>query len=110
MPILYSSLSKSLSDPQFVYITASPFQLYPFLNEFLDTTYSSAKGPIFTSNLTIADPSEIVQFVTSSNTEAFKIASIDRLKGMYPNKKWLAIGDSTQKDPEVYAQSYVIPQ
>ncbi|PPQ92513.1 hypothetical protein CVT25_010346 [Psilocybe cyanescens] len=105
MPELYTSLSKSLYDPQFVYITASPFQIYPFLNEFLDTTYSTAKGPIFASNLTIVDPSEIIQFITSSNTEAFKLSSIDRVKGMYPNKKWLAIGDSTQKDPEVYAQS-----
>jgi len=109
MPELYTSLSQSLKQPQFVYITGSPFQLYPFLNNFLDTTYASAKGPIFAQNLTIVDPSQTISFLTNGNenTEAFKTATINKVKAMYPNKKWLAIGDSTQKDPEVYGEAYV---
>ncbi|CAA7268768.1 unnamed protein product [Cyclocybe aegerita] len=106
MPELYTSLAASLNKPQFVYITGSPFQLFPFLNDFLDSAYSTAKGPIFTQNLTVIDPVQAIQFITNSNTQAYKVSQIDRLQAMYPNKKWLAIGDSTQKDPEVYAEAF----
>ncbi|KAJ7228400.1 hypothetical protein GGX14DRAFT_612676 [Mycena pura] len=30
---------------------------------------------------------------------------IDRIHGMYPNKKFLAVGDSTQQDPETYGEA-----
>ncbi|KIM41602.1 hypothetical protein M413DRAFT_19017 [Hebeloma cylindrosporum] len=106
MPELYGKLAQSLNQPQFVYVTGSPFQLYPFLNDFIDTTYSASKGPIFAQNLTIVDPVEAIKFVSNGNTEGFKNAQIDRLRVMYLNKKWLAIGDSTQKDPEVYGASF----
>lgn len=105
MPELYGKLAQSLNQPQFVYVTGSPFQLYPFLNDFIDTTYSASKGPIFAQNLTIVDPVEAIKFVSNGNTEGFKNSQVDRLRVMYPNKKWLAIGDSTQKDPEVYGAS-----
>ncbi|KAF8153193.1 hypothetical protein B0H34DRAFT_800424 [Crassisporium funariophilum] len=106
MPELYTSLAKSLNKPQFVYVTGSPFQLYPFLNKFLDTTYPNAKGPIFTQNLTVVNPVEALQFLMNGNTQAYKVSMVDRLKAMYPKKTWLAIGDSTQKDPEVYGESF----
>lgn len=108
MPALYKSLSQKLNGPQFIYITGSPYQLYPFLNNFLDTAYPDAKGPIFTKNLTIANIPEAIKFFTSNDAETleYKVATIDRLHTMYPGKKWLAIGDSTQKDPEAYATAF----
>ncbi|KDR77320.1 hypothetical protein GALMADRAFT_66735 [Galerina marginata CBS 339.88] len=108
MPELYASLAKSLNDPQFVYVSGSPFQLYPFLKNFIDTAFSASKGPFLVQNLTLVNPAEVIEFISNSdtNTETFKLAMIDRLKGMYPNKKWLAIGDSTQRDPEVYGESF----
>jgi phosphatidate phosphatase APP1 len=30
---------------------------------------------------------------------------IDRIQGMYPGKKFLTVGDSTQKDPETYGEA-----
>ncbi|KAG2003732.1 hypothetical protein CC2G_004314 [Coprinopsis cinerea AmutBmut pab1-1] len=106
MPELYSSLATSLNNPTFAYLTASPYQLYPFLNDFIDTSFSGAKGPLFTQNLTIVDIPEVIDFITSSNTFEYKTGVVDRLQEMYPNKKWLLIGDSTQKDPEVYAAAF----
>ncbi|KAJ3536706.1 hypothetical protein NMY22_g5912 [Coprinellus aureogranulatus] len=104
MPELYRSLSQKLNGPQFIYITGSPYQLYPFLNSFLDTAYPDAKGPIFTQNLTVVNiPEAIKLFTNDQGTLEYKIKTIDRLQTMYPQKKWLAIGDSTQKDPEAYA-------
>lgn len=107
MPELYKSLATSLQGPQFVYITGSPYQFYPFLNNFLDTAYPDAKGPIFTKNLTVVNiPEAIKVFTDDEGTLNYKISMIDRLQSMYPQKKWLAIGDSTQKDPEAYAAAF----
>jgi len=38
----------------------------------------------------------------------YKLAMIDLAHGMYPSKKFLAVGDSTQKDPETYGEASVI--
>jgi hypothetical protein len=110
IPQLYASLARSLGDPQFVYISASPFQLYPFLNNFIDTTYAASRGPVFLQNVTMSNPTAIINFLTSEQKIfEYKVSQIDRLQVMYPNKKWLAIGDSAQKDPETYGEACVIP-
>ena len=105
MPELYASLTRTLS-PHFLYISGSMLQLYPFLHDFIDTTYSASKGPLFLRNLT--DISDIVDFLSSDGIFEYKSAVIDQIKGMYANKKFLAIGDSTQKDPETYGAAYVL--
>ncbi|KAJ6618738.1 hypothetical protein B0H10DRAFT_1227777 [Mycena sp. CBHHK59/15] len=105
MPDLYASLASSLSAPQFIYITGSPFQLYPFLRDFIDTTYAASSGPIFLQNLTTTNLTDIINFAQSSGIFEYKSAVIDRIHGMYPGKKYLTIGDSTQKDPETYAEA-----
>ncbi|CAA7268767.1 unnamed protein product [Cyclocybe aegerita] len=106
MPEVYASLAKSLKQPQFVYVSGSPYQLYPFLNSFIDTSYAASKGPILLKNLTAVDPVQTIKFITGSNTQAYKVMQIDRLRAMYPAKKWLMVGDSTEKDPEVYAEAF----
>ena len=104
MPELYASLARTLS-PHFLYISGSMLQIYPFLHDFIDATYSASKGPLFLRNLT--DISDIVNFLGSDGIFEYKSAVIDQIKGMYANKKFLAIGDSTQKDPETYGEAYV---
>ncbi|GLB39809.1 putative uncharacterized conserved protein (DUF2183) [Lyophyllum shimeji] len=106
MPELYASLAKSLNSPQFIYVSGSPFQLYPFLNSFIDTTYSASKGPILLQNLTLTNVQELLDFANSNGILEYKLAMIDRIHGMYPNKKFVAIGDSTQKDPETYGEAF----
>ncbi|KAF8351920.1 hypothetical protein F5887DRAFT_1068303 [Amanita rubescens] len=103
MPELYASLARSLS-PHFFYVSGSMLQIYPFIHDFIDTTYSSSKGPLFLRNLT--DIHDIVNFMESDGIFEYKSAIIDQIKGMYPNKKFLVVGDSTQKDPETYGEAY----
>lgn len=105
MPELYASLARSLN-PQFIYVSGSPFQLYPFLRSFIDTTYSASNGPIFLRNLTLVDIPEVADFVGGGNVFDYKVSMIDRIKGMYPNKKFLCVGDSTEKDPETYGEAF----
>jgi len=105
MPEVYASLAQSLNSPQFIYVSASPFQLYPFLRDFIDTTYSQSNGPIMLNNLTTTDLSSIIDFARADGVFEYKSAMIDRIQGMYPGKKFLAVGDSTQKDPETYGEA-----
>ncbi|RDB19745.1 Phosphatidate phosphatase APP1 [Hypsizygus marmoreus] len=106
MPELYASLAQSLNSPQFIYVSGSPFQLYPFLNEFIDTTYSASKGPIFLQNLTLVDIPSLLDFASSDGVFEYKVAMVDRIHGMYPGKKFLTVGDSTQMDPETYGEAF----
>ncbi|KIY49745.1 hypothetical protein FISHEDRAFT_40674, partial [Fistulina hepatica ATCC 64428] len=105
MPALYASLAESLSDPQFIYITGSPFQLFPFLKPFIETAYNASNGPVYTQNLTILDFEGIIEQLTDDDSiYEYKLTAIDNIHGMYPQKTFLTVGDSTQKDPETYAE------
>jgi len=108
MPQLYDSLSKTLPEASFFYITASPIQIVPFYNQFLDTNFPSATGPVFAQNLTVASPIDVVDFFRNDERkETHKLATIDLVRGRYPGKKWLMIGDSTERDPEIFGEAYV---
>ena len=104
MPELYASLAETLT-PDFFYVSGSMMQIYPFLHNFTSTTYSASKGPLFLRNLT--DIHNIINFIDSKGIFNYKLAVIDQIKGMLPNKRFLAIGDSTEKDPETYGEAYV---
>ncbi|KAL0946118.1 hypothetical protein HGRIS_012383 [Hohenbuehelia grisea] len=109
MPEVYASLKKSLttsSPPTFVYVSGSPFQLYPFLRSFISDKFSESKGPILLQNLTITDIPSVINFANSDGIQAYKLSMIERLHGFYSKKKFLTIGDSTQKDPETYGDAF----
>ncbi|KAF8893022.1 hypothetical protein BD779DRAFT_1609996 [Infundibulicybe gibba] len=93
MPQLYASLAKSLDQPQFLYISGSPFQLYPFLNEFIGTTFSASRGPLFFKNFTFTNVSGFIDFAKSDGILEYKAG-------------FLMVGDSTQKDPETYGAAF----
>ncbi|KAF7291006.1 DUF2183 domain-containing protein [Mycena chlorophos] len=105
MPDVYASLAQSLNNPQFIYVSAGPFQLYPFLKSFIETTFAPANGPIMLNNLTTTNISQILDFSNLDGVFDYKSAMIDRIHGMYPGKTFLAVGDSTQKDPETYGNA-----
>lgn len=107
MPELYTSLSRSLKAPLFVYISGSPFQLYPFLQGFLGSTFPASKGPIFLRNFTASSAASLMNMAKTGNIKEHKLAMIDRIHGMYPEKQFLAIGDSGELDPETYGESCV---
>jgi phosphatidate phosphatase APP1 len=106
MPELYASLATSLNSPQFVYISGSPFQLYPFLRGFLQDSFSASPGPLLLKNLTLTDIGSLVDFIGGGDaTFDYKTEMIQRVQSQYPAKSFLAIGDSTEEDPEIYANA-----
>ncbi|KAK3378618.1 hypothetical protein B0H63DRAFT_525835 [Podospora didyma] len=102
MPALYNYL-QSLVTPSapFFYLSASPYNLYPFLREFMDSHFPHGELilrdsswmtiPGLLSNLTLG-------------TEDYKVDRMTKVHGWLPKRKMILIGDSTQKDPESYGK------
>ncbi|RVD89778.1 uncharacterized protein DFL_000771 [Arthrobotrys flagrans] len=103
MPELYSKLDVELGNPAWFYLTGSPYQLYPSLRKFIFDTYP--KGPMITKNLTFTDFTNMFKYVADDEILGnYKITQLEKLRSFYPEKKFITIGDSTQADPEVYAE------
>ncbi|KAB5576140.1 hypothetical protein GE09DRAFT_1169866 [Coniochaeta sp. 2T2.1] len=104
MPELYAHIHKLLG-PQspFFYLSASPYNLYPFLRNFREQYYpfgqlilrdaSWMTIPGLLSNLTLG-------------TEDYKVDRMEKIHSWLPKKKIICIGDSTQSDPEAFGDIY----
>jgi len=103
MPELYKTLSDKLDNPTFVYLSASPWQLYPFLHEMITANYP--RGQIILRDMSYVELSSFITSLTIG-TQEFKQDEMDKLHRWLPNKQFLAIGDSTQTDPEAYGTMY----
>jgi phosphatidate phosphatase APP1 len=83
----------------FHYVSASPWQLYPALSQFLDQT-GFPPGAILLRYLRIKDRS-FFDFMRTSM--AYKTRTIEALIHQFPQRKFILIGDSGENDPAVYA-------
>lgn len=103
MPELYKHIKTALDTPPFWYLSASPYNLYPFLRNFREAHY-----PPGTMILREASWMNLAGFLTSltQGTEAYKVSRIDKVHASFPQRKFLLIGDSTQSDPEAYGDAY----
>jgi hypothetical protein len=104
MPELYAWIRTLLTDrAPFFYLSASPYNLYPFLHAFRDAHYphgqivlrdaSWMSIPGLLSNLTLG-------------THEYKVDRMRKMHAWLPRRKLICIGDSTQSDPESYGDSY----
>jgi phosphatidate phosphatase APP1 len=96
----YKALQKGVSgnenNPIF-YVSSSPWNLYPLLSEFLRINRIPL-GALFLKdfgNRTVFD---------SGNHAGHKIENIERILSVYPHLPFVLIGDSGEKDPEIYAE------
>jgi hypothetical protein len=89
---------KSLDNPSFHYVSASPVQLYPALREFLERE-GFPKGSFHLRGAT--DISDLV--LTKKELVAHKTTQIEKLFAAYPGRKFVLVGDSGENDPEIYA-------
>lgn len=81
----------------FFYLSTGPWSLYSLLAEFMKVRGFPA-GPMF---LTDWGPQE--RYITRSGTQ-HKQQSLRRLAHLFPEAKFVLIGDSGQRDPYTYAE------
>jgi len=97
MPQFYQQLS--IKGAMFHYVSASPWQLYPALAPFLEKYYPF--GCLSQRHFYVGDKS-FVDFFRSSME--YKLQTVGNLLRRYPKRKFILVGDSGEKDPEVYLE------
>ncbi|KAL8664140.1 MAG: hypothetical protein Q9202_003324 [Teloschistes flavicans] len=102
MPALYTHIH-NLLHPTWFYLSASPYNLHPFLRTFLHNNYP--KGTMLLRDASWMDLSGFLMSLTQG-TEAYKRGRMESLHAMLPKRKVLCVGDSTQSDPEAYGDVY----
>jgi len=103
MPELYRHIVQKLDNPPFWYLSASPYNLYPFLRKFREQYY-----PNGTMILRDASWMNLAGFLANltQGTEPYKVDRIEKVHSWFPKRKFILIGDSTQTDPESYGEAY----
>jgi phosphatidate phosphatase APP1 len=99
MPELYRSLEERLCKPTFFYLSASPWQLYLFLLDFIRTNYPF--GQIILRDMSFVELSSFVATLTIG-TQEYKEDEMEKIHQWFPKKQFICIGDSAQTDPEAY--------
>ena len=80
------------------YVSASPWQLYPAIQEFLSKE-RFPDGSFTLRNFRVKDRTFFNLF---SSPEKSKAQAIEAILARYPDRKFILVGDSGEKDPEIY--------
>lgn len=103
MPELYKHLVTKLKNPPFWYLSASPYNLYPFLHAFRESYYPH--GTMILREASWMNLGGLLLNLTQG-TEAYKVDRMEKVHTQFPKRKFICIGDSTQSDPEAYGEMY----
>ncbi len=96
----YHALHEGVGNQQnpIFYVSSSPWNVYTLLTHFFELNNLPA-GPLFLKDYGLSRE----QLFSSGHTK-HKIAQIDTILNRYPHLPFILIGDSGQKDPEIYAK------
>ncbi|PON25996.1 hypothetical protein TGAM01_v204940 [Trichoderma gamsii] len=104
MPELYAGIKSFLPhDTPFFYLSASPYNLYPFLKDFRDTYYPP--GTFILRDSSWKTVTGLLSSLTVG-TEEYKVDRMKKINSWLPKRKLIVFGDSTQSDPEAYGEIY----
>ncbi len=82
----------------FFYVSSSPWNLYDLLVDVFELQQLPA-GTFFLRDLGFDE----TKFIKSKH-DVHKLAEIERVMAVYPDMQFVLIGDSGQRDPEIYQQ------
>ncbi|KFY42281.1 hypothetical protein V495_04584 [Pseudogymnoascus sp. VKM F-4514 (FW-929)] len=104
MPLLYKYIQTVVtkSAPWF-YLSASPYNLYAFLHEFIHDFYPP--GTLILRDASWRNLAGLLTSLTQA-TQEYKVDRMDKIHSWLPKRKMICIGDSTQSDPEAYGEIY----
>jgi hypothetical protein len=84
---------------QFHYVSASPWQLYPPLADFIRSNAFPA-GTFHLKHARLRDGTFVELF---TSPERYKPGVIEPLLERFPGRRFVLVGDSGERDPEIYA-------
>ncbi|TGJ83012.1 hypothetical protein E0Z10_g5750 [Xylaria hypoxylon] len=104
MPELYKHIhSLTKNNSPWFYLSASPYNLYPFLREFRQKHYPH--GTIVLRDSSWMSVRGLLTTLTLG-TEDYKVDRMEKIHSWLPKRKMICVGDSTQSDPEAYGEMY----
>ncbi|KAI0397203.1 hypothetical protein F5Y17DRAFT_14232 [Xylariaceae sp. FL0594] len=104
MPELYKHIYSLVRETSaWFYLSASPYNLYPFLREFRENYYPH--GTIILRDSSWMSIQGLLTTLTLG-TEEYKVDRMEKIHSWLPRRKMIFIGDSTQTDPEAYGEIY----
>lgn len=80
------------------YVSASPWNLYDLIARFL-SLQGLPEGPLLLRDLGLERGRVVL-----GSSEDHKLAQLRRLFETYPTLSWILVGDSGERDPEIYAE------
>jgi phosphatidate phosphatase APP1 len=92
---LHEGAAGPFTNPIF-YVSSSPWNFYDLLTEVLEV-HDIPAGPLFLKDYGLGR-----DLLLSRGHMEHKLVSIDRILETHPSLKFVLVGDSGQKDPEVY--------
>ena len=98
----YKTLNQKFK-PSWFYLSASPYNLYPFIHKFIEDNYTP--GTIILRDASFMYIGGLLQSLTQG-TEAYKTDRMEKIFSWIPSRKLICVGDSTQTDPETYGVEY----
>ncbi len=102
MPELYAQIKSALpEDTPWFYLSASPYNLYPFLKDFRDKFFPH--GTLILRDFSWKTITGLLTALTMG-TEKYKVDRLKKVNSWLPKRKMIVIGDSTQSDPEAYGE------
>ncbi|KAI3329742.1 hypothetical protein F4824DRAFT_516602 [Ustulina deusta] len=104
MPELYKHIHSLIKEnSSWFYLSASPYNLYPFLREFRENNYPH--GTIILRDSSWMSIRGLLTTLTLG-TEEYKVDRMEKIHSWLPKRKMICVGDSTQTDPEAYGEIY----
>lgn len=105
MPELYRHIASVLPEESpWFYVSASPYNLYPFLKDFCRRSFPH--GTLILRDASWRTIAGLLGDLTIGTAE-YKTSRINKVHSWLPERKVILIGDSTQSDPEAYGDLYV---
>jgi phosphatidate phosphatase APP1 len=87
---------RSKDAAEFHYLSSGPWQLYPALEGFLRTN-GFPEGAVILRAIRIRE-----ELFGSGASEEYKLSELRRLLAQFPQRDFVLVGDSGEKDPEIY--------
>lgn len=106
MPELFQQLKISLASPttrlppSVFYVSGSPWQLIDPLRNFTQQYYGAGELRLQPFKMSVRS------FIELADVKTFKSEQFEIVHEQFPQKQFYLIGDSGQKDPEIYAGLY----
>ncbi|RDW83446.1 hypothetical protein BP5796_04937 [Coleophoma crateriformis] len=104
MPELYAYIQTLVTtSAPFFYLSASPYNLYPFLTGFRRQHFP--QGTMILRDASWMNLAGLLSNLTLG-TQDYKTERMTKIHSWLPRRKMICIGDSTQSDPEAYGEMY----